>query len=115
MKPDYLTLINGRKIRILFNMNAVGEIKKATGLELVELGKVDKDLDIIRTIVYICANEGERADGKDLGMSEVDLGGMMSISNMVEFAEIFSRQGFQQAQKKRPAQRAPWWRRVKTS
>lgn len=99
MKPEYITLNNGRKVRIEWNMNAVAEYTAISGRELTDLTAGKADVLTLRTIAWCAAQEGEAADGKELGMNDVELGRLMSMAAMVQFSEILTRQ-MQGTQKK---------------
>lgn len=102
MKADYLTLTDNRRVRVLWNMNALGDFTAVTGTEMSELAGGRADVNKLRTIAWCAAKEGEAADGKDLGLNEHEFGRLMSMQNIVEFSEILARQSNGAAQKKSP-------------
>jgi hypothetical protein len=100
MKPDYITLINGKTVRIMFNMNALGDVAKRTGIEITDLASGKADLNMLRSIAWCSAMEGEAADGKELGLNEIEFGRLMSMANIVEFSAIITSQSGNNGQKK---------------
>jgi hypothetical protein len=92
MKPDYLTLSDDRRVRIEWNMNALAEYTSLTGREMTDLTAAKADLKILRVIAWCSATEGEAADGRELGLSEIEFGRLMSMKCVIEFSEIISRQ-----------------------
>jgi hypothetical protein len=92
MKPDYITLSDGRKVRIEWNMNALGEFTSATGKEMTDLTGGKADVKTLRTIAWCSAVEGEAADGKELGLTELEFGRLMTMASIVAFSEILTRQ-----------------------
>lgn len=102
MKADYLTLADGRRVRILFNMNALGDVKNKTGIEMTDLAEGKADINLLRTIAWCSAIEGEAADGKELGLNEVEFGRLMTMAGIVEFSAILTEQSGNGGQKKSP-------------
>lgn len=108
MKADYLTLTDGRKVRIEFNMNSVGEFTAITGKELVEFQTMKADVKVLRTIAWCSAVEGELCDGRELGMDEIQFARLMNMNAIVEFSKILTAQSAISSQKKsEPPSRSP--------
>jgi hypothetical protein len=102
MKPDYLTLSNGRVIRIEWNMNALAELSTHTGIEISDLTSAKADIKMLRAMAWLSAKEGESIDGKELNMTELEFGRLMSMKSIIEFSEILTKQTG--GQKKSPYQ-----------
>ena len=102
MKNDYLTLDDGRKVRIRWNMNALGRFTKLTGKEITDLTNGKTDIDTMRTIAFCSDIEGERIEKREFELDEMDFGALMSMKNIVEFSQFFVSQttGGSVAQKK---------------
>jgi hypothetical protein len=100
MTNDYLILANGRRVRIAWNMNALDEFVRTTGKELSELTGGKADIALLRTVAWCCAKEGERMEGKELALTEVEFGGLMSMTAMTAFVVIFRDQTATTDQKK---------------
>lgn len=100
MRHDYLILANGRRVRIAWNMNALDEFVKTTGKELSELTSGKTDVALLRTVAWCCAKEGEKMEGKELSLTEVEFGSLMTMSAMTAFVEIFRDQMATTDQKK---------------
>lgn len=108
MAPDYLILTNERKVRMLFNMNAIEIFTATTGKEVSELeGKTD--IATLRTLAHAMAVEGEDADGRKFELTDLEFGRLVSIQNIVQIKEIIERQAGQ-LEKKSPAPRRRWWK-----
>jgi hypothetical protein len=107
MKADYIELADGRRVRIMWNMNALGEFTRMTGKEITDLTDGRVDIAILRQMVWYCAKEGEKLDGRELPLTEVELGSLMSMRNIVEFSEILREQTAGTAQKKSDRGRFP--------
>jgi hypothetical protein len=103
MKADYLTLTNGRKVRIEWNWNAVNEWGNATGKELTDLAKGKAKAADMLAIVYQAAVEGERIDGTELGLTEKDFGGLINMQGIIVASNIITAQSSTLAQKKSEA------------
>ena len=99
MNPDYLTLSDGRRVRVEWNMNALSEFVAITGRELTDFATNKADIKTLRTIAWCSAVEGEDADGKKLGLTEIEFGRLMSMAAITLFSEILTRQ-IQGTQKK---------------
>ena len=100
MKADYLTLSDGRKVRIELNWNAVNAWTLLTGKELVDLanGKA-KPTDLL-TISYCAAIEGEDIEGRILALTEKEFGRLVNMQGIVDVAKIITEQSATMAQKK---------------
>ena len=107
MKADYITLANGRRVRIMWNMNALGEFTRLTGKEITDLTDGRVDIDTLRKMAWFCAREGETLDLREFELSEVEMGRLMSMKNIVEFSEILRDQTSGVAQKKSSRGRFP--------
>jgi hypothetical protein len=104
MKPDYLTLDNGRSVRILWNMNALNSFTEQTGKELTSMVDGRVDVSTLRAIAWCAAIEGEEADGNTLGLNEKEFGRLITMNGIVEFSQILSKQSGD-GQKKNPEQK----------
>lgn len=102
MKADYLTLTDGRKVRIEWNMNALATFTSLTGIRMEQLISIKPDVATLRTIAWCSAMEGEAADGNSLEISEVDFGRLMSIPAIIQFSEILARQSGMEQKKSPP-------------
>jgi hypothetical protein len=103
MKADYLTLTDGRKVRVEWNMNSLAEFKQITGLEMADLATKGADVAVLRSIAWCCAVEGEDADGRNLNLTEKELGRLIDMGGVVKFAQIFAQQSSNMAEKKSEA------------
>jgi len=103
MKADYLELTNGRKVRIMWNMNALGEFTRVTGKEMTDLAEAKADVDTLRTIAWCSASEGEEAEGRTLDLDEKQFGRLIDMAGIVMFSEILTEQTQGAAQKKSKA------------
>lgn len=108
MDLDYLTLADGRKVRILFSMNVLEEFSVTTGKEMTDLVGGKADIALLRKIAWLSAREGEKADGRELGLDEMQFGRLMSMFAITHFVEIFRNQITPSTQKKSaPAKKFP--------
>ena len=108
MKPQYINLSDGRKIRIEFNMNSLGNFTQITGKELSDLPDSKADILMLRVLSWCTAVEGEQADGRELDLDEVRFGRLMNMQAMVEFSKILAEQSQTALQKKsEPPTRSP--------
>lgn len=106
MKAQYLKLTDGREVRIMWNMNALGSFTRLTGKEMSDLTSVN--VDTLRTIAWCSAVEGELADGRALGLDEMQFGRLIDMQGIVSFSEILTVQASGAAQKKStPPGRSP--------
>lgn len=110
MARDYITLTDGRRVGIEWNMNALAEYTAKTGRELTDLAVTTTNIKELRILAHCAATEGELADGKDLGLTEEEFGRLMGMNAVIAFAHILQKQttGSQsvaekkEAEKKRP-------------
>ena len=100
MKNFYLTLSDGREIRLEWNMNALALFTSVTGKEMTDLREGKADVPLLRTIAWCAAQEGEEADGRQLGLTEIELGRLMSMQCIIKFSEFLAPQNMVTGQKK---------------
>jgi len=103
MKADYLELTDGRKVRVLWNMNALGEFTSVTGMEMIDFAEAKADVDMLRTIAWCAVREGEEAEGRTLDLDERQFGRLIDMAGIVRFSEILTEQTRGAAQKKSKA------------
>lgn len=104
MKADYLTLTNGKKVRIEWNMNSMGAFTIDTGIEMTDLAAGKADIFTLRKVAWYMAREGESIEGRSFELTEVELGRFMSQKEVIEFAQIFASQANTTEQKKNTGQ-----------
>jgi hypothetical protein len=100
MKAVYLTLTNGRQVRIEWNWNAVNLWTSQTGKELSDLAEDKAKTADMFAIVYCAAVEGEEADGKPLGLTEKEFGRLINMQGIIDASKIIQEQSYVMAQKK---------------
>jgi hypothetical protein len=110
MKAEYIELTDGRKVRILWNMIALGAFTALTGKELTDLEK--PDVKTLLTIAWCAAKEGEEADGRELELNEKEFGRMMSMACVVSFSQILANQASITVQKKSEPPKKSWKDRI---
>ncbi len=93
MTKQYIKLSDGRKLRIEANWNVLTEFLDRTDQEYDDFIKRADRLTAahMRLIAYCAAKEGERQDGKQLDLSELDFGALCTIPTMNEFGLKFGR------------------------
>lgn len=109
MKPDYIELMDGKSVRMLFNMNAVEIFTDLSGIELIDFANTKVNISQLRKLGYGCAIEGELADGRELKMSEMEFGRLVSVPAMVQMKEIIERQMGEGEKKSAQSPRRPWY------
>lgn len=103
MKPDYLFLTNERKVRIEWNLNSLSEWSQMTGKEITDLATGKPDLSVLRTIAWCSAREGERLDGHEFELDEIEFGGLIDMPCVILFSQILTSQTSGLEQKKSEA------------
>lgn len=90
---DYI-VIDGKKVRVEANWNALTAFLSATGRDTME-GLSDlasmKPSDIA-PMMAACINEGERLDGKDADYTGQKIGEICGMTEMVQFINVYARQ-----------------------
>lgn len=86
--------IGDKKYRVAANMNAIRDYGIRTGnTDLSKIGDVlTFPLDSMGTMAHCCIKEGERLEGREFNLSELDLGAEMLPVHMLEFARVYTRQ-----------------------
>jgi hypothetical protein len=81
-------------------MNALCEITKITNMQMTDLADGKAGVSELRTIAWCSAVEGEAADGRDLSLSEIEFGRLMTMETIVAFSKILTEQSGNSGQKK---------------
>jgi hypothetical protein len=102
MRGDYLKLSDGRQVRVEWNTNALATYNSITGTDLTDLVNARNDAKTLRLIAWCSVIEGEDADGKQLELSEMELGRLMNMDCIVKFSEILARQSGLEFKSKEP-------------
>ena len=100
MKVDYITLKDGRKARIEWNMNSLENWTRITGKEMTDLSTGKANLGDLKTMAWCAAVEGEDCDGRKLDMTEQELGRLLHMQAIIEFSKILAEQSATMEQKK---------------
>ena len=100
MKPDYMNLSDGRRVRVEFNMNALGDFTSRTGNDLSDLATKKADIPILKTLALCAISEGENIEGRKFDVDEIGLGRLMGMVEIVRFSEILAAQTNPGEQKK---------------
>lgn len=83
---QYITLISGRKVRIVWNEQLRNKLIEAySKAELEEAMK--GSATFAGELFYMMAQEGEKVEGNDLAMDIKEFGRLVSISTLLEFVE----------------------------
>ena len=92
MKKQHLTLADGKTVRIEANWNVMCEYLDRTGQDYDDFAaSADKiSTKELRLMAWCCAVEGERLEGRDLGMTEVEFGALVTIHTMAEVGPKFA-------------------------
>ena len=98
-KKDYLILTDEQKIRVQVNMNSLGMFTTLTGKELFDLaGKTD--MNLLRTMAWCAASEGEMCDGREFKLTEIEFGRLVDFAGIVQFSKLLTNQISNSEQKK---------------
>jgi hypothetical protein len=100
MKADYLTLSDGRSVRLIWNINALDKFTELTGKEITDLTDGKTNVSTLRTIGWCCAIEGEAAEGKDLGLDEIQFGRLITLKGVLALSAIIVAQSANNGQEK---------------
>lgn len=86
--------INGKEYRVAANWNAIRDYCMRKGItDLRKIGNVlCFGLDGVLTMAHCCIKEGERLEGRELEIDEMELGTIMMPVDMTRFLEIYTRQ-----------------------
>jgi len=105
MTKYYLTLADGRKVRAEWDMNAMYDFTILTGKDLSDLAMAKSDLGLLRTIAYCAIKEGEAIDGREFDITEIELGRLIGVKELVAFLEILSEMTDVEQKKSEPPKR----------
>jgi len=93
MRKFYITLSNGKKVRLFFKSELLVEFVKLIGKDFSYytdgLLRGDYMMSESIALAWLMAIEGERLDGKELGLNKDEFGRFMSIQSTNEFLAIF--------------------------
>lgn len=88
----YVTLLNGKRVRVVYNMSVFEELVRIVGKEQYKRlasGKIT-DLASWKIIYFIMVREGEAADGRQFKLTADELWKLVSFSHAKEFASIIN-------------------------
>ena len=88
MEKYYLTLTDGRKVRVLWNDYATREFERLTGIELAILADGKPRIPETLCFAWLAITEGQKADGKDLGLTQRELVRLFDMSVAIELNKI---------------------------
>jgi hypothetical protein len=100
---DYIELSDGTQVRIEANWNAIAEFAENEGItdlsKLDQLGKM-KPSQYPR-LIYACAKEGERMDGREFDMPLQDFKALLRFQQVGDFNELYKKQALPDTAKKK--------------
>jgi hypothetical protein len=103
--------INGKRVRIEFSWNTVIEYLDSTKMDLDMFMGLAMGNKItprhIRQLAWCGAIEGERMEGRDLGMNEIEFGAHLYPDQVREIMVIFSEQFSGVASEKKKPGKSP--------
>lgn len=88
---NYLILGDGRKVRVLFNMNVLESLSRESGIAANDLDQIRNNIALLRKLLYHCIREGELADRRNFNLDEISCGRLMSIPAITRFSDIMGR------------------------
>ena len=104
MKKQHITLINGQRVRIEANMNVLCDFLDHLKMEYEEFLNLAEKEQVtakqLRLMAWCCAVEGERMEGNDLNLSEMEFGALCSLKTMADFGPKLSSMIAETAEKK---------------
>ncbi len=74
--------IGGKQRPIHGNINALIELKKEHGIDLIN-GADTKDFEVIRAIVFICLKYGAKKEKQEIDFTVEDIGEWLSVKSML--------------------------------
>lgn len=78
-QKDYITFLNGEKIRLIWNSATIDAINKLAKQENSHLLEGKSTILEIRFILWQMAIEGQKADGKKLKLNEMEFGRLVDL------------------------------------
>lgn len=85
--------IGGKPYRVEANWNAISEFLDDRGKNLSDMAHFqDFNTGDLNTLLYRSVEEGERLEGRDLGMTKKDFLAQIGAGTLVEFLTIFTKQ-----------------------
>ena len=95
-------VLNGNEYRVAANWNAIRDYCQRKGVtDLSKIGSVlCFGLDGVLTMAHCCIKEGERLEGRELGISEMELGEMFSPGMMTKSSNYGESSGSRKFKKK---------------
>ena len=88
----YVTLLNGKRVRVCYNMSVFEELVRIVGKEQYKRlasGKIT-DLASWKIIYFIMVREGEAADGRQFKLSADELWKLVSFSHAKEISSMIT-------------------------
>jgi hypothetical protein len=96
MEKYYLTLADGRKVRVLLNDYVISEFERLTGLDFTILADGKPRVPEAQCLTWLVITEGEKADCKDLGLTQNELVPLFDMPAATEFNKIMVKIAYSQ-------------------
>lgn len=108
MEKDYIE-IGGRRYRVEVNWNATTAFLVAVGRDtLEELSRIENFRPSeLTALMAACIAEGERLDGRGDAPSAVDLGAVVTPSDVADFIRVYVRQSAPRMDVEEPKKEGP--------
>lgn len=108
MEKEYIN-IGGRKCRVEVNWNATTAFLVAVGRDtLEELSHIESFRPSeLTALMAACIAEGERLDGRTDAPSAIDIGAVVTPSDVADFIRIYVRQSSPRIDVEEPKKEAP--------
>jgi hypothetical protein len=102
MLADYVTLADGRKVRIEINLDTMIAWQRDTGQDLPEIDNVYKNASLLKALAYAGAQVGEQLDGRVLELTADEFSSLCRVNQVLQFVQAIKNQSVQVEKKKDP-------------
>jgi len=92
MEKQYVKLLNDRRVRLAYYPKITVDFRKQTGTFMAaftnELRKGKFPIQEMLSFAWLMAIEGEKLDGKELGLDKKEFGGLLDIPTFSQIYKI---------------------------
>jgi hypothetical protein len=94
VQKNYLTLTNERRVRLIHNSTTEKELKILSQQENSHMLKGKTSIGELRRFLWLCAVEGEKEEGRELGLNEIEFARLINLFAPEEISKFVSKIAF---------------------
>jgi len=102
MLADYMSLADGRKVRVEINLDTMIAWQGITGRDLAVIDDVKKDAVLLKALAFSSIQVGEQMDKRVFEVTLDEFGGLFRVAQVMQYIPIMNRQSVIEEKKSVP-------------